>query len=66
VDPDAWRGSGFLGWLRRRTGRGSEISLSMVEELFGPHRHRSRQTVQEQRQAADQAPAPGDPPASPP
>lgn len=61
MEQPAWRGNGVLGWLRRRAGKGASIPAAMVEELFGPHRHRARETVQEQRQAAAPVPAPGEP-----
>jgi hypothetical protein len=61
MDHPPWSGSGLLGWLRRRTGNGASASVAMIEELFGPHRHQGRQTIQEQRQAAAPTNAPGEP-----
>jgi hypothetical protein len=61
MDHPSWSGSGLLGWLRRRTGNGASASVALIEELFGPHRHQGRQTVQEQRQAAAPITVPGEP-----
>ena len=62
------RGGGVLGLLRRLggAGRGSAaVSFSMVEELFGPTRHRARIEIEAQRSQAEPSPAPTDPPERP-
>jgi len=55
---------GVLGVIRRwGAGNGSAaISLSMVEEMFGPTKHQARIEVEAQRSLARPVPAPTDPP----
>jgi hypothetical protein len=58
---------GLLGLFRRwGAGNGSAaISLSVIEELFGPTRHQARIEVEAQRRLARPVPAPTDPPELP-